>query len=307
MVEPTAAAGHQTGAKAALISTTESHRPGTRFRECPRCPEMIVVPSGHFDKAIFLPGPGKSSTVETTISNSFAVGIYDVTHDQYAAFVEATAHVGGEGCEILDPTGRWITAPQYSWRNPGFPQSNRDPVVCVSWEDAQAYVGWLNSEVRTRGDVGSESRQGPYRLLTGDEWEWAAGGDNAPPQCYSGNWHECANFGAPQCYPCGGAILGNDRWLYTSPVGSFTPNVFGLYDVIGDVWQWTDECYNQKDDPWFRNQNISMSDDCSQRILRGISWNDAPPRGSISLGVRNNFPKGSRNYANGFRVARDLP
>jgi formylglycine-generating enzyme required for sulfatase activity len=263
--------------------------PGTTFRDCPQCPEMIVVPPGRFNLAVESPeinafsgAKGDRHPIQISIPRAFAVGIYDVTRDEYAAFVHESRRSGGEGCQILD-TNRWHTDAATTWRHPGFPQTGRDPVVCVSWDDAQAYVKWLNGKV-----TGA-----PYRLLSGSEWDYVARGgavDATPYYRGSQMTHDDANYGVDECWPCGVAKRGRDRWYYTSPVGSFTPNVFGVYDALGNVWQWTDDCYGE---------------DCNIRTLRGGSYNDMPL--ALQISARNPFRTHVRNNANGFRVARVIP
>src|SRR5262249_8137000 len=137
----------------------------------------------------------------------------------------------------------WVTDPARDWRNPGFSQTGRDPAVCVSWDDAQNYIRWLNDEVRNKARILNASANGPYRLLSESEWEYVAPA-GAETRYYWGREasHKAANYGLEQCFPCGVAKQGKDRWYYTSPVGSFAPNAFGVYDASGNVWQWTEDC-----------------------------------------------------------------
>ena len=142
-------------------------RPGEVFRDCDVCPEMVVMPGG-----------------------DMALGRYEVTVAEYRAFASATGK-GGDDCLLVD-----------SWRNPGWPQTDRHPVVCVSWNAAQAYVSWLS------GRTGAE-----YRLPSEAEWERAAAGSRAG--CYrrrTGN-----------SVPC--------------PVGSYGSNAAGLSDMVANVWE----------------------------------------------------------------------
>jgi formylglycine-generating enzyme required for sulfatase activity len=107
----------------------------------------------------------------------------------------------------------------------------------VSWEDAQAYIDWLNRHITSRSASATGVRH-PYRLPSEAEWEYAARGGGSSRYYWgiAGN-HNMANYGLEQCYPCGVSKSGNDRWYHTSPVGSFKPNAFGLYDMSGNVWQ----------------------------------------------------------------------
>lgn len=282
--------------------------PGAKFRDCaPDCPEMIVIPGGTFTmgsgRLDIEPDGREGPPHPVTLRDPFALGVYDVTRDEYAAFVRATGRPDAKGCNVVDVAGRWIPDPDKSWRDPGFKQTGRDPVVCVSWEDAQAYIAWLNRKVRHNG-----SPEGPYRLPSEAEWEYAVHAGSTTSY-YWGDVpsHDLANYGIEHCSPCGAAKQGRDQWYFTSPVGSFPPNAFGLYDALGNVWQWTADCmhYSFAGAPsdgsaWTADSN----DACHNRVLHGGSWLD--PSILMTLYVRNPWAPSDHNYANGFRVARTL-
>ena len=114
------------------------------------------------------------------IDSAFAVAAYPVTRGEYSAFVRDTNRQSPDGCKVWRGGIQWTHDAKASWHNPGFRQSDRDPVVCVSWEDAQAYIRWLNSKaqgVPRVSDVGA----GPYRLLTWEEAEYATGAGGKTP------------------------------------------------------------------------------------------------------------------------------
>lgn len=100
---------------------------------------------------------------------SFAISKYDVTRGEYAVFVRETGHSAGDGCGV--DGFEWKKQVEKSCQNPGYKQSDRDPVVCVSWEDAKAYIAWLNAKLRQKS---SASADGPHRLPSESEWEYAA-------------------------------------------------------------------------------------------------------------------------------------
>jgi formylglycine-generating enzyme required for sulfatase activity len=222
-------------------ATTSAGAPGSVFRDCADCPEMVVLPAGSFtmgssaeEKAWAASQVGSAEGVadEAPQHNvslpSFAIAKYDVTRGEYAAFVRETGYPAGDGCGR--DSFRWKKQAHKSWENPGFHQSGRDPVVCVSWQDAKAYIGWLNGRVRQKSSASSD---GPYRLPSESEWEYAAragtstrfwwGDDDAATSDHA--WYKPNSGG------------------HTHPVGSKGVNAFGLYDVVGDVWQWTADCY----------------------------------------------------------------
>lgn len=154
--------------------------------------------------------------------NSTPPDQYDVTRDEYAAFVSDTNRPNGAACF----NGNLSKATQKpSWSDPGFTQTGRDPVVCVSWDDAQAYVRWL-----------SEKTAKQYRLLSASEWEYVARAGTTTAYY----WGDAIGSANANCNACG------TQWdiKQTSPVGSFPSNGFGLFDMLGNVYQWTADCWN---------------------------------------------------------------
>ena len=149
--------------------------PGRSFRDCSNgCPEMVVVPQGSFtmgapageEERENLPNQRRGRAVPqhlVTIRHKFAIGKFDVTRDEYAQFVAETNRPDPDSCITVNASGTDFIATNGNWHSPGFPQTGRDPVVCVSWDDAQAYVAWLSAKT---GHV--------YRLPTEAEWEYAA-------------------------------------------------------------------------------------------------------------------------------------
>lgn len=284
--------------------STKILAPGVRFRDCRQCPQMIVVPPGRFIMGAPVEGSGSERYAPHPVSvpQAFAAGVYDVTVAEYGQFVRETGHASEPGCNFFDGQRRWTLDPKLTWRSPGFQQMPSDPVVCVSWNDAKAYAGWLNRKVATDR---SQAADGHYRLLTEAEWEYAARAGS----CGLYYWgaepsHNHANYGLEQCYPCGGGKEGKDQWFYTSPVGSFTPNAFGLYDMLGNVWQWTEDCMHFSFAGAPADGSAWTSGECHDRVLRGGSWLD--PSKFVAVHIRNPWPPDDRNYANGFRVARSL-
>jgi formylglycine-generating enzyme required for sulfatase activity len=181
--------------------------------------------------------------------------------------------------------------------NPDDQKWGRDkrPVINVNWFDAKEYVNWLNS-LPTRG-------KGKYRLLSEAEWEYAAraGTTTAYPWGVKAS-HEFANYGKDEC--CDGLAQGRDKWVNTSPVGSFPANRFGLYDMHGNVWEWTEDCWNESYKGAPADGRPWTTGGCSRRVLRGGSWLDGPQL----LRSANRFWYNSSNwYVNyGFRLARTL-
>jgi formylglycine-generating enzyme required for sulfatase activity len=243
--------------------------PPVSFRDCAKdCPEMIVVPVGEFTMGSPAAEKGRLANESpphlVRITKPFAVSKFDVTFDDWDACVAAG------GCP---PIG-----------DAGFGRGTR-PVINVTWNDAQQYVAWL-----------SKITGQPYRLLTEAEWEYAArgGATTAYP------WGDEAGEGNANCNGCGGA--GDNR--ATSPVGSFKPNGYGLYDMAGNVGQWVQDCFHGDYSGAPTDGSAWTSGDCSHRVVRGGSWVDRPPFSRSAH--RLSFSTVFRISNLGFRVGRTL-
>ena len=272
------------------------------FRDCTGCPEMVVVSAGEFTMGASDDVANARPVREVRVGR-FALGRYEVTHNQYAAFLSATSYVVGDGCYVNDQQENSTWDAAASWHTPGFGQGADHPVVCVSWRDAQAYLRWL-----------SENTGREYRLPSEAEWEYAARAGTRT-RWY---WGRSATL---QCALANGGDgtldlrLGNWRWAvaacqddvaYTAPIGSYEPNTFGLSDMLGNVWEWTEDCWHEN----YRGAPIdgsawTIGGDCGSRVLRGGSWQDSPRR--LRSDVRNRYDAGRRSLSNvGFRVARRI-
>jgi formylglycine-generating enzyme required for sulfatase activity len=263
----------------------------------PAFPEMVVVPT-----QAYLMGSTPEETTREQVSDTeasrerpqhqvefdrpFAIAKYPVTRGEFATFVRETGH-NAEGCRVWDGKS-FVLQPSLNWRNPGFAQTDGDPAVCVSFADAQAYVAWLNDKFSTSVR--------PYKLPSEAEWEYAARAGTTTARW----WGNAIGQGNANCASCG------SRWDHsaTSPVRSFPPNAFGLYDMLGNVWQWTQDC-------WHNNYDGAPADGspwngiCFGRILRGGAWLFGPA--DIRAAKRLGDGVDDRNNTNGFRVARTLP
>ena len=261
------------GATAVQAETPMSSQTTTRrvFRDCGVCPEIAVVPAGQFmmGNPDWKKGPGSWDGPQHRVSirKPFAVGVYEVTRGEFSHFVDDTGYVTTAEsdepyrCEHYDSDG-WHHP--FDWREPGFGQTDDHPVVCVSWHDARAYVAWLTKKTGAT-----------YRLLSESEWEYVAHGGTqmgrlrevASDQCRHENSSDAMRRDS-------GDAPGCDGYAWTSPVGSYTKNGFGLYDVLGNVLEWVEDCWNDSylgapDDGSARNQG-----ECDRRIPRGSYWGD---------------------------------
>ncbi|MDO6415913.1 formylglycine-generating enzyme family protein [Sphingomonas sp. BIUV-7] len=277
-------------------AATAPHRRVRTFQDCSACSAMIALPAGDFwmgseDGEV---GRGKDEGPRQRVQVSrFALAETDVTRAQWRAFVEDTGRPDGLGCAYTElPKDQAGLA---SWRNLGFPQQDDEPVVCVSWTEAQAYVRWLSAKTGRA-----------YRLPTEAEWEYAARAGTTTPFPWGRDpSHDQANYGADEC--CTPATSGRDRWRHTSPVQSFPPNRFGLYDMIGNVWQWTQDCYVDTLAGRPARAVAVETEGCPFRVARGGTWGDPPAL--IRSASRNYAPPPRRIIADyrsagfGLRVA----
>lgn len=287
------------------------------FRDCADCPEMVVIPAGSFTMGSPVSEEGRSEMEgpqRRVQIRSFAAGKFDVTRGEWAAFASATKRPVKKGCSWSGGATRNRPDPETSWNHLNFPQDDRHPIVCVTWGDAQDYARWLSARTGHQ-----------YRLLTEAEWEYAARAKTDTLFSWGSTAsHESANYGAETC--CTGLASGRDQWEYTSPVGAFPANAFGLHDMHGNVLQWLQDCFSPSyaglpidGSAYEKSVELQMSgpfskmtgtSSCSYRMLRGGDWGN-PPR-MIRSAFRNFGPgPGStieeyRSGGVGFRVARSL-
>jgi formylglycine-generating enzyme required for sulfatase activity/uncharacterized caspase-like protein len=253
---------------------------GEAFKECDECPEMVVVPAG---KAVLGSPPGESGrqTFEAAphvveIAKPFAVGRYAVTFAQWdACYAE-----GGCGHRRLGDLD--------------FGRGKR-PAIFASWSEAQLYVQWL------KGKTGQ-----PYRLLSEAEWEYAARGCKSLKCANAPFWFgaikpEVAVYDSRRSYD--GSPKADPR-LKTEPVDSGPANPFGLYNMLGNVRQWTQDCWNPAPSAVASNGAPVLSGDCSARATRGGSWADEPAKLRAAARDYESIVEGSERI--GFRIARDL-
>jgi formylglycine-generating enzyme required for sulfatase activity len=267
---------------------------------------LVLVPAGSFTmgsteaeiKAVLAKFPDcaeawiadERPAHKVTLSKAFWMGKHEVTVGQFRRFVEAAGYktdaekgTGSKGA-IVATEGEVKTAEDASWRKPYFKQTDDHPVVCVSWNDARAFVDWLNATDKAR-PAGSS-----YRLPTEAEWEYA---------CRAGrsNWHQwgddpdkgkgwcnAADLTAKKTFPQGTVFNWDDGFLYTAPVGSFKANAFGLHDLHGNAWEWCQDWYG----PYVGGDQTDPTgpESGEGRVGRGGSWGSFPGILRSALRVR---------------------
>jgi len=286
--------------------------PGAVFQDCPACPQMVVIPPGRFVMGSSLAEDGRDRDEnpehEVAIGYPFAVSRTEVTRAQYRAFMHEAAHAPAPGnCWYWDAKGRGVRNDDASigWQDPGYPQDDDHPVVCVSWHDAKAYAQWL-----------SRKSGRSYRLLTETEWEYAARAGSGAPRpwgedparaCEHANVGDRArdrivpdahgNYWRP-AHDC------DDGYGYTAPVGRYQPNRFGLHDVIGNVWEWTEDCANPHYVGKPADGSAWLEGDCGRREGRGGSWYHTPRHARSAN--RHRVPAAMRMMDLGFRVGAEV-
>lgn len=276
-----------TGAAAKSVQT---------FRDCPECPEMVVIPAGKFMMgsrrmkldaldsenmlyfALKLVDQDYESPLHRVNVKAFAMGKYEVTMGQFAAFINETGYDAGSDCYKGDGKAKG------NWRDTGFPQKESQPVVCVDSNDFQAYAQWLSKKTGKR-----------YRLPSEAEWEYAARAGSTTAYY----WGNDIGQNNANCHGCGSQWDGKQ----TAPVGSFAPNTFGLYDMSGNVWELVE-------DRWHENYKGAPTNGSAWQgdggVIRGGSWVNDP---HLVRTAKREFSGGSgpRDYQTGFRLARMLP
>ena len=282
-------------------------KPKAAFRECQNCPEMVVMPAGEF-----LMGSSKSDIDgglavaneapqhKVMVKQTVAIARFEVTRDQFAAFVNATGYRGSGHCFTFEqnvPKDR----ENRSFLVPGYAQEGNHPAVCVSWDDAQAYADWLS---KTTGKT--------YRLPSEAEYEYAARAGGTARFAFTDDPAELCRFanGADESAKTAGLpedapyMTCSDGYPFTAPVGSFAANAFGLHDLIGNVWEWTADCFADNYTGAGSDSAVRTEADCKAHAVRGGDWFSTPM--SLRPAVRAKASPDARHDDIGFRVVRVL-
>lgn len=277
--EPEPPSGEMPSAPPIIAPSASPKADPRAFRDCPSCPEMVLVPAGSFVMGSPLSEPDRQideGPQRTVNVSTFAAGRFEVTLEEWDACV------AGGGC-------RNNPSPMESRREFGV----RHPVSGVSWHDAQEYIQWLNRKTNQR-----------YRLMTEAEWEYAArAGSNSPfwwgseiqPWQAQYYWKWPYNGGPRATSPPG----------VTAPVGSFRPNPFGLYDVHGNVWEWVEDCAVRSLVGAPIDGTAVANPECFLRVVRGGSFDNYPEL--LRSANRDWRDPSDRHYGIGFRLAKTVP
>jgi formylglycine-generating enzyme len=274
--------------------------------DCTECPQLVKVPAGDFLMGSPLQEKWREGDEgpqhRVRLATAVAVATNKVTRGQYAAFAAATQRSDGDGCWVWDTRrGLWAKDATRNWRNPGFEQSDLHPVVCVSWDDAKAYSEWLSQKAGKRFRLLSEAeREFVSRAGSTASRPW---GEDVEAACRYANVAD--QTAAAKVQRIAAWIECWDGYAFTSPVGSFEANSLGLYDTMGNAWEWVEDCYHDSYAGAPTDGSAWTSGSCAERVFRGGSW-DNYPRNTRSA-FRYRGAPGTRSSSLGFRVARTLP
>jgi len=246
-------------------------------------PEWVQIPGGTFQMGSN-DGESDEKPVHLVTVKSFAMGKYEVTRGEFRKFVEATSYQTeaekGDGCFAWTGS-EWKQDSSFNWKNVGFTQDDEHPVVCVSWNDAKAYVKWL-----------SEQTGKDYRLLAEAQWEYACRAGSTGKYSFGDDANQLGSYG----------WYDKNSDSKTHPVGEKQPNKFGLYDMHGNVWEWLEDKWHSNYEGAPSDGSAWISGDSNTHLLRGgsCSYDDH------SLRCPNRNGGGATSWINfgGLRISR---
>ena len=282
--------------------TAAAQEVGRMFSECLGCPKMVVIPAGTFRMSSSREEQGRRENELpqriVQFRNPFAISESPVTRRQFQVFLNSTERREAGNCADATSTHRAAV----SFANPGFQQSDDHPIVCVSPDEAVAYADWLSRQVGA-----------PYRLPTEAEWEYVARAGKSTPFPWGRSEEDACRFGnfldrgATRREGSASSPVCVDGYTYTSPVGSFPANNWGLHDVVGNVRQWALTCphlpgpYGEDGSEWLECERVNV-------VIRGASFatllGEAATRSSMRTELPHEAPRAWNDV--GFRVVRSL-
>ncbi len=252
---------------AALLGANTAYaQSATTFKDCDTCPELAIIPAGSFIMGTDSRHKYEKPPHPVTIPKSFAMGVYEISFDEWQVCFDA----GFCGEEMPD---------DHKWGE------GKRPIINITWWDAKKYLAWLSD---TTGQL--------YRLPTEAEWEYAARAGTETEYW----WGDEIGKKTANCRNCDIKVSHE-----THPVDSFKPNPWGLYNVHGNVWEWTEDCWNKTYDGAPQNGSAWLEGDCRQRVMRSGSWYYFSKNLRSSWRAKNHAKV--KSYGIGFRVVRELP
>lgn len=311
-------AGNEGTAKTRIAADDPKWKRGSTMKDCPDCPTMVVIPAGTFTMGSSdeeraregVPdtfGNNEKPQVEITFARPFAMAATETTRGQFAAFVRETNRPIPTECHVYNrELDNWAGVPgqTYNWQNPGFQQDDSHPAVCMNYPDAADYAAWMS---RKTGKT--------YRLASQAEWEYAARGGTSTARYWGDSTAPICSKAQIMTSETFEDIAKGESWLgelicsgtqsWTVPVASFDPNPFGLYDMLGNVWEWVSDCATPDHTGYPTDGSPQTKGDCTKRITKGGAfhsrvWLARPAtRGTGQPGE-------NRPVASGIRIVREL-
>ncbi|CAI8772996.1 FGE-sulfatase domain-containing protein [Pseudomonas sp. IT-P44] len=264
---------------------TTAPLPGKVFKDCRNCPEMVVLPAGTFTMGTpegeVGREPDEGPMHEVTFDKPFAMSRYQITAGEWDQYLKETG--------ITIPDGDTRPGRECINSKPRYPQSPRQPAVCMNFAEVSAYVAWLSLKTGQHYHIVSEAQR-EYAARAGSTGPFPFPFDEGTE--YSIATH--ANTYGP-----------TDGYSYTSPAGSYPPNAFGMYDMHGNVYEWIADCEHSDYVGAPTDGSAWVEPNCEALQIRGNDWGEAPV--FSRSGNRNNIYPQTRGDWIGFRVVRDLP
>ena len=267
--------------------------------------ELVDIPGGTFRMGdLSGDGDDDEKPVHSVTVPAFSMGKHEVTVGQFRRFVEASGYRtdaernadGNAGCWSLKSGDDWDWVSGRSWRNPGFSVGDDHPAVCVSWNDAEAFVEWL----------GAQTGQA-FRLPTEAEWEYAARAGSSTKYYFGNSESQLCRYGnhadSSTDFDWRNETCSDGVGKRTATVGRYQPNSYGLNDLHGNVWEWAQDCWNDSYAGAPTDGRAWTLGDCSRRVIRGGAWGDAPRY--LRAADRYRYASAGRSGGVGFRLAQD--
>lgn len=309
----------------ASCALSPARAPAELTRDCPDCPELVAIPTGEFvmgaelaeSKRLGLPdywAVREQPRHRVVVARAFAIGKYEVTRGQFAAFARETGYSPEPGCWHFIGS-EWLLDKERSWRDPKIDHGDDYPVTCINWHDASAYLLWLSRKTGQR-----------YRLASEAEYEYVARagtttaywfGDTADEICRYVNLGDLTTlekFGWDKI-ELKWEVMDTNHWTGTpcrdgyatmAPVRETIANPFGVHGILGNANEWVADCWNDNYEaaPAIQDARLTGAD-CGLRVMRGQGWS------AVAAGTRPAFRQKmmatDRRFTFGFRVVRDSP